>query len=309
MKGITLETATVVVLSLDGTLVYVESVEPTHASVVALPDQPAERADDRVFKPGCVGSKKISPFSTADKVIPVPDLSERNKLFIGTYEQLRTQHGANHVDRTPEELAAHEAANAGPVVKAKKTRATPEEKEAAKAAKKASKGGPRYLQRCVTCGEQPGHPNHPTVHPFEASPPPVVLCAACDQPADAAHHAEGDTFTHRFMGGKPMKVQREPRAPSEPKVKTPKCAPSSGPFVWIGSDDRLEMLAAVNPKYKSTNSGAAIVAVFRDAGEAGADISAVMLVLSKHERWAAVPVERVQVAVGQLLGGKLIAVK
>lgn len=189
VKGITLEVGTIVVLSLDGTLVYVEDVQPTFAAVIALPEQPTERADDRVFTPGKVGPKKISPFSQSDKQVKVTDLSPRNREFIGTYEQLRKQHGPHYVQRTPEEEAMS-------VKKITPTRAEGTGKRAQK--RKAS----RLHQRCATCGEQPGHPNHPKQHDFV---PPT------DAPTDEA-----------------PAPAREPRRP--------KAAPSAARYTLVSHD-------------------------------------------------------------------------
>src|SRR3954471_16672904 len=148
VRGITLIPGTVVVLSLDGTMVYIEAVCPTHASVVALPEQPKARDDDRVFTPGKVGIKKISPFSSSDKDVAVTDLSARNREFIGTYEKLREQHGAHYIARTPEEEAAMSVRKVTPPARA--SRGT---------GKRALKRAANYLRKCATCGEQPGHPN------------------------------------------------------------------------------------------------------------------------------------------------------
>lgn len=160
VKGISLERGTIVVLSLDGTLVYVEDVQPMWAAVVALPEQPAERNDDRgVFTAGKVSPKKISPFSAADRVVAVPDLSERNREFIGTYEQLRTAHGPHYIQRTPEEEAAMSVRKeTGAGERAPRGQGKRAQKRAAKSS--------RLHQRCATCNEQPGHPNHPGKHDF-----------------------------------------------------------------------------------------------------------------------------------------------
>lgn len=144
MRFVSLEPGQVAVLSIDGTLVYVEDVTATSASVVALPDQPPR--PNGVFTPGRVGAKRISPYSRAERIVPVTELSQRNRDFIGNYETLRTKHGNNYVDRTPEELAAMTVT-------------------------KKSGRKPRYKQRCATCGQQPGHPDHGTTdgkHEFVA---------------------------------------------------------------------------------------------------------------------------------------------
>jgi hypothetical protein len=144
MKGISLEQGSIVILSLDGTLVYVEDVQPIFAAVVALPEQFPERASERVFTPGRVGVKKISPFSQADRTLSLAELSERNRAFISTYRALRETHGNNHIQRTPEEEAAMTV-----------TKVTPPS---------------RRKQRCAKCHEQPGHFNHPGDHEFIDAP-------------------------------------------------------------------------------------------------------------------------------------------
>lgn len=181
MRGVTLEVGTVVVLSLDGTLVYVEDVQPTYAAVVALPEQSAERADDRVFTPGRVGAKKISPFSSSDKVVPVASLSERNREFIGTYETLRTKHGPFFVQRTPEEEAMS-------VKKVTPTRAEGTGKRAQK--RDVTK---RLQLKCKTCGEQAGHPKHPGDHTFV--PPTEEVIALRREPSRPKAAASAVRYT------------------------------------------------------------------------------------------------------------------
>lgn len=185
VRGITLVPGTIVVLSLDGTMVYIESVCPTFAAVIALPEQPTERADDRVFTPGKVGAKKISPFSTTDRVVAVGDLTPRNREFIGTYEKLRTEHGAHYIQRTPEEAAAMSVRKATQAAGGVSTRAP---KGTGKRALKRA-AGKTYLQKCSTCNEQPGHPNHPGDHAFVAPALPVETPAA-SSPATLKQRAE-----------------------------------------------------------------------------------------------------------------------
>lgn len=184
MKGIALQRGTIVVLALDGSLVYVEDVQPTYAAVVALPEQPTTRDDKQgVFTPGKVGAKKISPFSQPDRDVAVSDLSPRNKEFIGTYEQLRNQHGVHYVQRTAEEAAA--------MTVRKETGAPKGARGVGKRALKraAAKAGPRYLQRCEVCHEQPAHPNHDsnardsTKHAF--APPAEVTSTDEAKPVDS----------------------------------------------------------------------------------------------------------------------------
>lgn len=308
MKGVSLEQGAIVVLALDGTMVYVEVMEPMFAGVVALPDQPTERADDRVFTPGRVGIKKISPFSSFDKKIAVGDLSERNKTFIGTYEKLRELHGANFVDRTPEEEAAHVAAQTGPVKKVKKT---PEERAAAK------KVGPKFLQRCTSCGEQSGHPNHGDgdgQHVFLAPAPPAPLCAACDEPeSDPVHAKEKADGGHKFIAGQRVKAPRAEKAPRADKpAKAPKekatrnVLDPAKKFKWVGTDQLVTMLGAMNPKYKAGNSGAAICEAIKGSPD-GLSVHDLAALLAGHEKWAGVSLERLTVAFTQLLAGGLIA--
>lgn len=300
-KGVTLVQGTVVVLKLDGSLVYIEAVETMYVAAVALPEQPSDRADERVFKPGCVGAKKISPFAEGEIVL-VSDLSERNKNFIGTYEQLRTQHGPTYVDRTPEELAAHEAANAPKPDKSQKKA----ERESAKAAKKAAKG-PRFLQRCVQCGEQSGHPNHPGQHEFVAPPEPVIepeKCMACGKP-EAGHGEE-----HKFIGeslmrkpkvareAKPDKEAKAPRAsnPGKPRKSLPDV---NQKFKWVQNDAALKVLIAANGKFSPSNSGGAMIETIKASGDAGICVTQLIV---KHPR----PIERLQLALEQLRGSGLL---
>lgn len=181
---VTLEPGSIVVLSLDGTLVYIEDVQSTFAAVVALPDQPPGDASKRVFSPGKVGAKKISPFSTWSRQIAVSDLSDRNKDFIANYETWRGKFGPNYIHRTPEEIAAAEAAGT-PIAAASTRAARGQGKRALKRAqakaaaaaglpvparKSRGKKAPTALQaKCETCGQQSGHPNHPSDHAFVAS--------------------------------------------------------------------------------------------------------------------------------------------
>lgn len=151
MKGVVLERGTIAVLSLDGSLVYVEDVQPTHVAVVALPEQLSERGAACVFTPGRVGAKKISPYSRPDRLVPVTDLSERNRKFIGEFEALRAQHGPNFVQRTAEEEAKMTVIKAGP---APRQRKSPEEKKKKRLERKAGK------TLCATCGKPRVHGDH-----------------------------------------------------------------------------------------------------------------------------------------------------
>lgn len=154
-RGVTLVRGTIVVLDLDSTLAYVEDVQPTHAAIVALPEQLPERKDSVVFTPGRVGAKKISPFSAAARIVSVTDLSERNREFIGTYEKLRAQHGPNFVARTPEEEAAMS------VTKAKPERVPRNGAPASKEDKQEKRRRRREAKiPCVKCGKLPVHVSH-----------------------------------------------------------------------------------------------------------------------------------------------------
>lgn len=104
-KGISLVAGQVVRLEINGALVYVESVTTKAAELIVLPQQgDTFDADDR-FVPGRVGVIKVSPFATGEEV-PIVDLSDRNRSFIGSYEQLREQHGPKFIDQTEEEATA-----------------------------------------------------------------------------------------------------------------------------------------------------------------------------------------------------------
>jgi hypothetical protein len=278
-KGIALVPGTVVELALDGTVVYVENVSNSYAAVVALPDQTqsqAGRADDRVFTPGRVGAKKLSPFAGANRIIEVPDLSQRNREFIGTYETLRAQHGPNYVDQTEEERAAMSVKKVKPDKETRRAEREAKraekkaEREAAKQARKEAQQ-PRMLQRCQTCNEQPGHPNHPGDHEFV--PPP-----------------------------------EEPATPKAPKPRAAKNDLPAGPFRWVGTTDQLNMLAAMNPKYKPNNSGTAIIEAIRAKLDDGATLDDVKSALAAHPKWNDVPEERVKIALTQLLNAKLVEV-
>lgn len=307
-KGVSLTEGQVVVLKLDGSLVYIEAVEAMYVAAVALPEQPADRADERVFKPGCVGAKKISPFAEGDAVA-IASLSERNKAFLDSYRDLRKVNGPLYVDRTPEEQAAHDAANAP-----KPAKPTKEERAAAKAEKKADKkvkAGPRFLQRCETCGEQQGHPKHPSDHEFVAPPEPAVepeKCMACGKDAAAMQHEVGDeAYTHNFVGASMMKKTRTPKPEKEakaPRVAAPGKPRKSLPdvntkFKWVEDANSLRILVAANGKFDAKNSGGAIIETIRQSGDAGITITELIV---RHPR----PIERLQLAFEQLRGAGLL---
>lgn len=193
VRGITLVRGSIVVLDLDGTLVYVEDVQPTGARVVALPDQLPTRKEGAIFTPGRVGSKVISPYSSASRVVDVSELTARNADFIGTFEQLRAKHGPNFVQRTPEEEAAMS------VIKAKQADApkvhkggrgakkTPEERRARRAQRKAGK------TPCVKCGLLPVHANH-NGGSCEYEAPAAPAGRAPREPKDSSEPKTGRTF-------------------------------------------------------------------------------------------------------------------
>lgn len=176
MRGVLLSPKTIVVLSLDGTLVYVEDVQPTFCAVVALPEQLPTRADNAVFTPGRVGAKKISPYAGFDREIHEQDLSDRNREFIQTFEQLRVTHGPNHVQRTPEEEAKMAVIKAGPAPRAAKTPADKAEKRRLRKENKLV---------CVKCGKVKVHADHAfNTCTFEA--PPTKAPRAAREPKAAA---------------------------------------------------------------------------------------------------------------------------
>lgn len=165
VAGISLVPGQVVVLALDGTLVYIEDVQPTFAAVIALPEQPSARTDERVFTPGRVGVKKISPYSKPATQVEIFRLSERNKEFIGTYETLRDKHGPHFVQRTPEEEAAMAVTKAKPPKDI--ATASPRQARVGKGTRAMKRAAARAAA-CATCGECSAHPNHPTGHAFVA---------------------------------------------------------------------------------------------------------------------------------------------
>ena len=199
MKGVVLERESVVVLSLDGSLVYVEDVQPTHVAVVALPEQITELGASCVFTPGRVGAKKISPYSRPDRVVSIADLSERNRDFIKQYEVLRQQHGPNFVQRTPEEQAKMTVIKAGPAPRAGKK--TPEEKKQRRLERKAGKIA------CVKCGKPKVHGDHQFGQcTYEA---PAAATRAPRASASAAPAAKPTAGKYRVVNADLTKVQAE----------------------------------------------------------------------------------------------------
>lgn len=160
MRGVSLVPGQVVVLSITGTLVYVEDVQPTHIAVLALPEQLTDQTKQEIFTPGCVGVRKISPYSAAEAVIDVPSLSPRNAKFIGEYEQLRSQHGPRYVDRTPAEKAAFEASIGKKPRGERKSRVEPDETDKTERKQTARAERRKKKQKCATCGKPRNHADH-----------------------------------------------------------------------------------------------------------------------------------------------------
>lgn len=167
-KGSQLEPGTNVVLSFDGTLVFVESVEPIGAVVVALPEQPDTRkTDSQVFTPGAIRAKRISPFASPDKVVALKDLSAKNLEFITTLPDLREKHGPNFVfGEAPVSVRKVKPSDVDDPTGAATPRKSRKEKRAE--AKR---------QRCSNCSQQPGHPNHGTGDGQHEFIPPVADAA------------------------------------------------------------------------------------------------------------------------------------
>lgn len=146
MKGIVLEQGTVVTLASNGTLVYVEEVLPAFVEVVALPDQPDTREDERVFHPGAVRAKKISPFSSPETTHPIESLTEDNQTFITELDTLRSEHGLKYISGEKNRMTVRKETGSGRERK------------------------PRPV-KCSECGELEEHANHPDVHDFAAKAP------------------------------------------------------------------------------------------------------------------------------------------
>jgi len=105
LTGIKLKPDTLCVLSLDGTLVYVEEVTAQWIRVIALPDQDETRADEQILVAGRVGGKKISPYAAKDYDVEPAQLSERNQRFLQFFRSWRDEHGPGYVDMTDEQRA------------------------------------------------------------------------------------------------------------------------------------------------------------------------------------------------------------
>lgn len=154
VKGISLEKGAVVVLSFDGTLVYIEDIQPMWAAVIALPEQPDTRkADSIVFTPGAVRAKKISPYAASDKVVALGDLSDKNREFITLYPTLRDDRGANYIFGKVETV---------PVKKVKPTDVDDPTGAALPRGRKsrAEKRAAARASNCATCGKQKADPIH-----------------------------------------------------------------------------------------------------------------------------------------------------
>ena len=148
MPGVTLIKDTFVVLSVDGTLVYVEDIQPHYAAVVALPDQPLTRQESPVFIPGRVGAKKISPYSGFETCVELAALSHVNQQFMAEFLDMRRQHGVNYVHGAPTVTQSRSLSSSD------------------KQKRRRNKRELRRLQKCATCGQQPGHIHHPSDHEF-----------------------------------------------------------------------------------------------------------------------------------------------
>jgi hypothetical protein len=193
-------------------------------------------------------------------------LSPFNQQFLADFKRLRDEKGNNYTVLTPEAAAA--------------AAALPQEAKKPKREKK-EKAGPRRLLRCDTCGEQPGHPNHPGDHTFVD--PPAATAPDPNAPAK-------------------VKQPRQPRQPKGPREKKSVLGP--GPYTWCGDDNKIAALAAGNPKYKANNSGRAIV----DAIKGGAGTPELVRdVFASHERWKEISLERLQFAFGQLIAAQCIS--
>lgn len=124
VKGIQVTQGSIVVLQINGALVYVEEVQPTKCKLVALPDQPTTYDPKEQFlTPGSVKARVVSPYIAIEKEVAVPELSDRNRQFLGDLEKLREQHGDKYVDQIPEEAARMSVKKAQPSKKTAKVRA------------------------------------------------------------------------------------------------------------------------------------------------------------------------------------------
>lgn len=288
-KGIKLKEGMACVLELDGTLVYVESVTPVCAVVVAPPDQPATRNITPSFTPGRVGGKRISPYAEFSAVIEHDQLTPRNQKFILEYQRWREEKGINYVERTPEEIAALEAAAVAPTKEQRKEQKQREKKER-KDAKRALRVTPRYLQKCQTCGNQPGHPDHGTGPDKHEFVPPIQV---------EASNTVGDAPE---LGEARVKPERRKRA-AEGSSKGVDVAAT---YRWVGTPEALAAVAGANPKYADGNSGRFVVDFIQEAGEVGVNVQAIINECASHARWSKISQERLELMVRQLALSGLI---
>lgn len=255
-RGVVLVAGQVAVLAIDNTMVYVEQVTPTFAAVVALPEQPATRTDDRVFTPGKVGAKKISPYSlpdenfpdSADGIVPVTQLSQRNRDFIGTYEKLREVNGPNFVDQTEEEKA----------VTVKKVKPPKVDREARKAERVAARDAKKAERAAARA---------------------PVVCQGCEAQyfrTDTGIHFAGADETSPMWGICATLLARVAPRLKQPRVKDPKVArapKASGNKTALRFklvNDNLAAASAAKDKFKANNRGHRVYQAFKVAlGEYG----------------------------------------
>jgi hypothetical protein len=279
-KGVVLEPGKVYVLAIDNTMVYVETVTATFASVVALPEQPPTRTDDRVFTPGKVGAKKISPFSLPDENfpdseaghIPVTQLSDRNKDFIGTFEKLREANGPNFVDQTEEEKKR--AAAPGGV---KKVGPDKEAKKAERAAKREAKKAEREQKKAERLAAK-----------VAAAPP---SCEGCDKQffrtQNGVHYAGADETSPMWgictilLAAVAPRKQRTPKVvdPNSPAKapRTPKASTNKSDLKFKLLRDNLAQASAEKDKFKAGNRGHKVYEAFKlalteEQGRTGGDV-------------------------------------
>ena len=171
-------------LALDGTLVYVEALESVYAAVVALPEQTSVKVS-QVFNPGSVRAKKISPFSQAARLIELSELTPANLQFVQTFRDLRTSEGPNH--------RVGGASPGGDDVTVTKMTMK------------------KIREKCVTCGEQRGHFNHPGTHEFV---PPAAEAPSAPAPT----RSKRSTASAPSLGGRYKLVSTDlTAAKSQPK--------------------------------------------------------------------------------------------
>jgi len=90
------------------TIVWVEAITAVAVKVVALPEQ-AEDTDRRVFTPGSLRAKAISPF-IQESPLKATAISDRNREFIEQLDALRAEHGLGFIDQPAQEIAMPAAA-------------------------------------------------------------------------------------------------------------------------------------------------------------------------------------------------------